>query len=141
MADSGMMASLLNWDIEQVRFDPDRLGKLVETFIFNELQTQIDTNEDGYALTHYRDRENREIDFIIEGKNQKILGVEVKASTTVGKDDFKHLRWFQQNLAKNREFTGIVLYAGERPLSFGKNLWAIPMGMLWPISSGTISPQ
>lgn len=132
MTDSGLMSSLLSWNIDQVRFDSDRLGKLMETFIFNELASQIDASQGEYELYHYRDREQREIDFLIEREDQAILGVEVKSSSSIHKSDFKHLEWFQKNLAKGRYFVGIVLYSGNRPLSFDQNLWAIPMSMLWP---------
>jgi hypothetical protein len=57
------------------------------------------------------------------------------ASSTVTGDDFKHLKWFQEHLTKNRPFVGIVLYTGVAPIPFGKNLWAIPFSMLWPIES------
>lgn len=132
MADSGLMSSILSWNMDQIRFDSDRLGKLMETFIFNELAAQIDASEGEYELYHYRDREQREVDFLIEREDQAILGVEVKSSSSIQKKDFKHLKWFQENLAKDKLFVGIVLYSGSRPLSFGHNLWAIPFGMLWP---------
>lgn len=137
MADSGLMTSLLSWNIDQIRFDPDKLGKLIETFIFNEVAAQIDASEGEYELYHYRDREKREIDFLIEREDQAILGIEVKSSSTIDKRSFKHLRWFQENLAKEKPFVGIVLYSGNLPLSFGQNLWAIPISMLWPSSSVT----
>lgn len=135
MADSGLMSSILSWNVDQVRFDPDRLGKLIETFIFNELASQIDASEGKYELFHYRDREQREIDFLIEREDQAILGIEVKSSSSIQKSDFKHVEWFQENLAKDKRFIGIILYSGNRPLSFGPNLWAVPMSMLWTPSS------
>ena len=135
MADSGLMSSILSWNSEAIRFDSDRLGKLMETFIFNELASQIDATEGEYDLYHYRDRDKREIDFLIEREDQSILGVEVKSSSAVHKKDFQHLQWFQDHLAKDKLFTGIVLYSGNRPLSFGQNLWAIPISMLWSSSS------
>ena len=54
-----------------------------------------------------------------------------KAGAGVGKDDFKHIKWFGDNLAKGRKFTGIVLYAGGRTLSFGEGLKAVPIAALW----------
>src|SRR3990167_3033891 len=53
--DSGQMAALLNWHIDQIELDADRSGKLIETFIFNELSAQIDASEEKYQLFHYRD--------------------------------------------------------------------------------------
>jgi len=135
MGDSGLMSSVLSWNIDQVRFDSDRSGKLMETFIFNELASQIDASDGEYELYHYRDREKREIDFIIEREDQAILAIEVKSSSTIHKKNFSHLQWFQDHLTKERPFVGIILYSGEAPLSFGHNLWAIPIGMLWPSHS------
>ena len=59
----------------------------------------------------------------------ELLGLEVKAGGRVGKEDFKHLRWFADNLTKAR-FTGIVLYAGEDTLPFGDGFYAVPLAAL-----------
>lgn len=131
MVDSGLMASLLRWKIDQVRLDPDRSGKLMETLAFNEIMAQVDTKEDRYELFHYRDREKREIDFLIEREDNAYLGIEIKAGSAVDKNDFKHLKWFKNNLAQSRPFIGIIIYTGEFPVSFGNNLWAVPFSRLW----------
>lgn len=131
MADGGLIASTLNWRVDQLRLDPDRLGKLVETFVFNEISVQADTTLD-YALYHYRDWEQREIDFLLERhEDGAILAIEVKASATVRGEDFRHLRWFRDNLAGGRKFAGIVVYVGKDVLSFGDRLYAVPIGALW----------
>jgi uncharacterized protein len=134
LADSGVMSSLLNWKIDQIRLDSDRSGKLLETFAFHEIMAQIDAGFGLYTLFHYRDREKREIDFLIEREDGALLGIEIKAGSAVGKNDFKHLDWFQNSLAKSRSFVGIILYTGDFPASFGNNLWAVPFGRLWDSS-------
>ena len=131
MADSGLMASLLRWKMDQVRLDSDRSGKLIETFAFNEIAAQIDASDGRYELFHYRDREKREIDFLIEREDNALLGVEVKAGSAISKNDFRHMKWFKNNLVKNQEFIGVILYTGQHPASFGNNLWAIPFSLLW----------
>lgn len=131
MADSGLMASLLRWKMDPIRMDPDRSGKLLETFAFNEIMAQVDAGDGRYELFHYRDREKREIDFLIEREDNALLGIEIKAGSAVGKNDFKHLKWFKNNLAKNQPFVGVVLYTGEFPASFGDDFWAVPFGLLW----------
>ena len=131
MVDSGLMSSLLRWKMDQVRLDSDRSGKLIETFAFNEIMAQVDAGDDRYELSHYRDREKREIDFLIEREDNALLGIEIKAGSAIGKNDFKHMKWFQNNLAKSKEFIGIILYTGQFPASFGDNLWAVPFGLLW----------
>lgn len=131
MTDCGLMSSLLGWRVDQVRLDPDRSGKVIETLAFNEIATQIESSEAGYELFHYRDREKREIDFVIEREDGALLGIEVKASSTVNERDFRHLTWFRDNLAEAREFVGIILYSGEFAGSFGGGLWAVPFSVLW----------
>jgi uncharacterized protein len=131
MNDSGMMAALLKWNKDKVRLDNSRLGKLVETLVYNEIATQVSCYS-GYQLYHYRDREQREIDLIVESDQGELLGIEVKAGSSVKKEHFKHLSWFQDSLVKKgQSFVGIVLYTGERVVSFGNNQWAVPMGCLW----------
>ncbi|MEG3619398.1 ATP-binding protein [Magnetovibrio sp. PR-2] len=131
MSDSGLMTSLLGWNADQVRLDSDRIGKLFETFVFAELSTLIDIGGEDYQLYQYRDRTKHEIDFLIERSDGALLGVEVKASTVVQENDFKHLRWFKDNLIGDRPFVGIVLYAGEFSGSMGNNMFAVPYGALW----------
>ena len=131
MADSGLMTSLLRWKIDQVRLDSDRSGKLIETFAFNELMAQIDAGDSLYSLFHYRDREKREIDFLIEREDNALLGIEIKAGSAIDKNDFKHMTWFKNNIAKNRLFVGVILYTGQFPASFGNDMWAVPFGLLW----------
>lgn len=131
MTDCGLMSAILDWHMDQVRFDADRSGKLAETLAFNELMAHVD-NDGNYKLYHYRDWEQREVDFLIERLTDRALvGIEIKAGSSVGKNDFKQLKWFQDNLVKDRSFTGIVLYAGSQTLSFGKGLKAVPFGALW----------
>ena len=67
--------------------------------------------------------------FIITNEDGEMLGVEVKSGGMVGKDDFKHLKWFAANLAKSR-FTGVVLYAGPDVLRFGEGFYAVPLAAL-----------
>ena len=68
----------------------------------------------------------REIDFIAERGDGAALGIEVKAGSSLGAGDFKHLKWFARNLATG-EFTGIVLYSGEHTLRFGEGFYAVPL--------------
>lgn len=132
MNDSGLMSSILRWRMDDIRFDGDRVGKLLETHVGNELQKHIDTTENNCILYHYRDREKREIDFLIEGYHGDLLGIEVKASTTPSGEDFKHLKWFKENLTpKGKKFTGIVLYTGNHIGSFGDGMWAVPISCLY----------
>ena len=58
------------------------------------------------------------------------MGFEVKASSAVAIQDFKNLRWFSDNVVRDRRhFVGIVIYLGAHALSFGSNLFALPLSI------------
>ena len=103
----------------------------MESFAFNELAALVDMSDGEYELYHYRDRERREIDFLIERDDGALLGIEIKVAASTRKGDFKHLSWIRDNLAGDRPFVGIVLYAGTFSGSFGGGLWSVPFGALW----------
>jgi hypothetical protein len=130
MSDSGLMTSLLNWKREDLILNPDRSGKLIETFVFQELAAQINLDSD-YSIYQYRDAKKREIDFIVEKENEGLVGIEVKASRSVSKDDFAPQIWFRENLCKATSYRSVVLYSGEDTLSFGDGKLAVPIAALW----------
>lgn len=131
MADTGMIAALLNWKTADFASDADKAGKAFETFAYNELAVQIDAAEDAYQLYHYRDKDKREIDFLIERNDRHKLALEIKSGISIKKSDFKHIEWFRDNLSKGAPVIGVVLYAGDDILPFGKNLWAVPFDCMW----------
>ncbi|MCL2154265.1 MAG: ATP-binding protein [Leptospirales bacterium] len=129
--DTGIMASVLGWNPKEVFMNEDRSGKLIETFVFQELAAQIDL-ENKYILSQYRDRLNKEIDFLVEREDGALLGVEVKASHNVSKEDFAPQEWFMNNILKNKiQYTALVLYSGDRTINFGDNFIAAPIAALW----------
>ena len=131
MTDTGLMASLLKWKKENLPLDADRLGKLMETFVFQEIAAQIDLDSD-YSLYQYRDAKKREIDFLVEKEGEGLAGIEVKASSSVSKSDFAPQIWFKENIVKGKyPYRGIVLYTGENTLSFGDGMLAVPIAALW----------
>ena len=131
MTDTGLLTSLLNWKRDDIALNPDLSGKLMETFVFQELAAQIDLDSD-YSLYQYRDAKKHEIDFIVEKENEGMAGIEVKASSRVSNEDFVQQRWFRKNIIKGKlPFVGIVLYSGEDTLSFGDGMLAVPIAALW----------
>jgi len=129
--DTGFMTSILGWNKDNIMRDADRSGKLMETFIFQELAALIDTDRD-YNLYQYRDYKQHEVDFLIERDDGAMVGIEVKASHSVSKDDFSPQIWFKENIVKGKNpYTAYVLYCGEDTLSFGEGLIAVPAGALW----------
>ena len=132
LTDSGLVSSLLRYPDDPARLNDDQVGKIVELLVACELLALADASDDRFLVSHYRDNEKREIDFMIDDEDTGgAIGIEVKASTTVGARDFRHLRWFVENLSENRPFVGVVLYCGTDVLHFGDNLMAIPITLMW----------
>jgi predicted AAA+ superfamily ATPase len=127
--DTGLMASLLNWNLDEIMGDIDKAGKLLETFVYNQLCSLVELKPQ-WELFHYRDRYQREIDFIVKGPDA-VIGIEVKTSSNIDLKAAKRLRWFNQNIAPAENFIGLVLYTGKQVLPFGLNCYAVPLSALW----------
>jgi predicted AAA+ superfamily ATPase len=129
--DTGFMTSVLGWKKDSILRDSDRSGKLMETFVFQELAAQIDLDSD-YTLFQYRDYKQHEVDFLIERDDGAMVGIEVKSSHSVSKENFAPQIWFRENIIKGKKpYTALILYSGEDTLSFGAGLLAVPTAALW----------
>lgn len=131
--DTGMACALRRFTKDTFELDanPDALGGLLESFVFNELQRALPLQNRDYRLYHWRSADRREIDILIDG-DRCLTGIEIKSSTTVGSDDFKHMNWFaSEGPGRTQNFTAIVFYLGEKKLSFGDGRFALPVSSLW----------
>jgi hypothetical protein len=128
--DSGLLAALLG--ITDVRIAKDRtiFGRLLETFVFSEVLKQVSWLDNRCSLYHYRDKDQDEVDIVVEDGAGALVGIEVKAGATVNTSDFKGLR--KLAAACGDEFKlGLVLYDGETAVPFGHRLYAAPLSCLW----------
>lgn len=81
-------------------------------------------------MHHYRDRNQKDVDFVVEAEDWRVITIEVKASRTVTSAHLASLRFLREKLG-SRLARGIVLAAIDRPASFGDGLWALPLSVLW----------
>ncbi|WP_232048504.1 DUF4143 domain-containing protein [Legionella adelaidensis] len=127
--DSGLLACLNRITTESIQTDRSVFGSLLETWVYSELLKMCSMEDESWNIYYYRDKDQVEVDFILENHSRKIIGIEVKASQTVFNQDFRGLRKLA-TLADKNWISGIVLYSGDKCLSFGDNLWAIPLSFL-----------
>ncbi|MEU4830713.1 ATP-binding protein [Streptosporangium sp. NPDC023615] len=106
------------------------IGGLMENFVLGELARQLTWSDTTARLYHYRDRDQYEVDAVLEDNSGQIIGIEVKAAETVRTDDFRGLRLMQRRLG-SRFRAGFVLYCGTESLSFGDGLACLPISALW----------
>ncbi|HWG19056.1 MAG TPA: ATP-binding protein [Terracidiphilus sp.] len=128
--DSGLLATLVGATGERIAKDRVTFGSLLETFVFSEILKQISWMDTICTLYHYRDKDQDEVDFVVEDAAGALVGIEVKASATVTAGDFKGLRKLAAACGDDLKL-GLVLYDGERAVPFGNRLFAVPLSCLW----------
>lgn len=128
--DTGLLCHLLRYDDTTFSLDRSKLGSVLENFVAMELIKQKSWSKNQPGIYHFRTKTGQEVDVVLEGRNKKIVGIEVKASSSITASDFTGLEKLAEIAASN--FTqGIVLYLGKQVISFGKNLFAVPLQTLW----------
>lgn len=126
--DTGVLCHLLQISTEDEFNKSPLKGEILETFIFSELLKANSYAQSRANLYYYRTTDKKEIDFILEYSN-KIIALEIKASKTVKKDDFKHIYRLKEEISKEFD-KGIVLYMGDTFLEIDENMYAVPIGFL-----------
>ena len=130
LIDSGLTAHLVGVTHQRLDRDPLFFGHLLETFVVSELRKQIGWSDTRVNLYHYRTTTGREVDILLEDAAGRLVGLEVKASSAVGRKDFARLDALSED-AGERFVRGIVLYSGEQAVSFGEHHVALPVSALW----------
>lgn len=128
--DTGVACSLLGMKSDSLYADRAIYGQMLETFVYQELRRESSWYEDEFKFYHYRTRDQKEVDIVIERGARQLVGVEVKASSTVKSADFAGLRQLKTYAGSKFE-KGIVLYDGDTSLSFGDDMYAIPIRFIW----------
>jgi predicted AAA+ superfamily ATPase len=130
ITDTGLLSYLQGLNLKKLNSEPTLMGSLTENFVVTELKKQLGWGETRAEMFHFRTSNDREVDIILENRAGELVGIEVKASSSVNPNDFKSLQMLADSLPKKFK-RGIILYAGNQFLSFGKNLYLVPITALW----------
>lgn len=128
--DSGLLAALRRVSEADIARDRQKLGPLLEGFAYTELVKALAVSNEETSVSHYRDKDQVEVDIVLERSPGEIVGIEVKASATVRPNDFRGLARLKTSTGE-RFACGIVLHAGERIQLTAPKLYAMPLKMLW----------
>lgn len=128
--DSGLLASLRDLSPEKTSADRGLFGPMLETFVLSELLKLASWSKGRFEFFHFRDKDRREVDVVMEDLQGRVVGIEVKASATVAARDFKGLEKLAQACGK-RFVCGLVLYDHDQWVPFGEKLHAAPLSVLW----------
>lgn len=123
--------------------DPVALGHVLESFVFCELEKSLPFLSKRWELYHWR-HIPREVDVVAQAPGRTLALFEMKASTSVGWDDFRHLDWFlKEGPGSAYRGAAFVVYLGEQTLSFGPGRVALPLSTFWsfplasPVAAGS----
>jgi uncharacterized protein len=133
VVDTGLAGHLAGTTLKRAQHPTAPVGPIMENFVLGELARQLSWANDPVRLYHYRDRDQNEIDAILERASGEVVAVEVKAAETVRSEDFRGIRHLARRLG-DQLHAGIVLYAGRQALPFGERLCALPISALWTTS-------
>lgn len=128
--DTGILGHLLGQDAGRL-LEPDGMsGPILENFVISEIARHQTWAETNATLFHFRNKDGVEVDAVLETPDGRIVGIEVKASSTVRPGDLKGLRHLAK-LAPKQFVAGYVLYCGQQVLPLGDQLYAVPIDALW----------
>lgn len=128
--DTGLLAALRHEDAQDVQKNRLLLGPLLENFVVSEVHKLTTWSQPRLRISHYRNKEQDEVDLVIEDAKGRVVGIEVKATATVRPSDFKGLRQLQA-AAGDKFVQGLVLHDHDRITPFGERLHAAPVSLLW----------
>jgi len=123
---------MLGLDADTLWSDRGIFGRMIETFVYQELRRQAGWLEDVISFSHFRDKEGIEVDIVLECRG-RLAGVEVKSGATVTSVDFAGLRKLQSDALINIALPGLDIAdpGRERRVteSWRQNRGRIPAGV------------
>jgi len=130
IVDSGLLCALRRINDEKINRDPQLFGNLLESYVLCELRRLASWYEEPLYFSHYRDKDQIEVDIVIETASGEVIGIEVKASATLRKQDFQGLERLRKTAGQNF-LMGMILYDGDHTNALDKTLFSAPIGSLW----------
>lgn len=130
VGDTGLACSLLGLDAARLHADRPTLGSMFESFVLQELRRQASFEPEPIGFHRFRDRDDFEVDIVLERGHAAVAGVEVRAAATVNPSDLRGIRKLRDAAGK-RFVSGVMLYDGTATIDFRDGLFAVPIRKLW----------
>jgi predicted AAA+ superfamily ATPase len=131
VVDPGLVGAVLRLDTNGVIRDGDILGRLLDTFVAAQIRAELPVSSTRPRIYHLRqDDGRREVDLLAELGAERIVAIEVKASSAPGSEASRHLRWLRDSLGE-RFVAGVVFHTGRRIFQTDDRILAAPICTLW----------
>lgn len=128
--DTGLLAHLVALTPERLELDASLAGALLENFALMEFRKQAGWSQTQPQFFFWRTASGQEVDLVLEDAAGRLVGVEVKASSTLSGGDVRGLQALAAAAGK-RWVRGVVLYTGTEIIPFAGNLHGLPLALLW----------
>ncbi|MFN8080120.1 MAG: DUF4143 domain-containing protein [Kineosporiaceae bacterium] len=127
LADTALTLALAEMGVDQLRQEPTSAGRLLESYVAQQLRPQVDALRGN--LFHVRTGAGeREVDFVVE-VGGTVVGIEVKLTRRPGPADAGPLAWLRDRLGE-RFAHGLVVHTGGDCYALGDRLVAVPLGLV-----------
>lgn len=123
--DTGLVSFLCGWTSAQTLERGSMSGNIFENYCVSEIMKSYLHNGKNPAFYYYRDKDNREIDLLIE-ENGVLYPVEIKKKSNPDKDDIKSFGVIENVLKKERGEGAVVCMASTH-LPITENVTAVPV--------------
>lgn len=125
--DTGLCAYLLKWNNPESLETGGMSGAFFETFVVSEIIRGYQNLGLQAPICYYRDKDNREIDLIIE-QNNILYPIEIKKSASPKKDAVKHFTVLEKS-GVNVGAGAVICMAGDL-VPIDKNNWMVPVWLV-----------
>lgn len=130
LVDTGLAAALGRLSPDQWLTSAERFGALLESHVVEQLIAQASWLDPELRFSHYRDKDQVEVDLVIE-RGEELWGVEVKRAASVQAKDAAGLARLANQAGKGFR-GGMLIYTGRHCLKLPvPGCFAVPIGMLW----------
>jgi predicted AAA+ superfamily ATPase len=116
--------------VERLQVDGTLAGGILENFVLMELRKQAAWSDTQPEFFYWRTASGQEVDIVLEDSAGRVVGIEIKASATLGGGDVRGLQAMAHALGK-RWVRGVVLYTGTEVIPFAANLHGLPVSHMW----------
>lgn len=130
LSDSGLLAYMLGASAGRLKAEGNLAGPVLENFVLMELRKQCSWSAIRPELFYWRTASGQEVDFVLEDRSGKVVGIEVKAAATLGSNDVRGLKALADAVGKSW-IRGVVIYSGTEVIPFARNLHGMPLNSLW----------
>ena len=130
LPDSGLAATLADLTERDWLRQRQRMGRLLESFVVQQLIAQASWTDPDLRFWHYRDKDQAEVDVVMT-RGRSLWGIEIKTASSPASGDGRGLARLAAICGADFR-QGVLFHAGTDLLPMAdKRMLAVPLSALW----------